>query len=100
MNERQRTFLLTGLLDRFGRGEPGFESDAAARAAWFRWRADLLEDRDFTVNDPGHRPAAFWRFEAGLTRDAFGWRWPRGCRSEEETTYKFYADATERERPG
>ena len=95
LNDRQRALLLTGL-DRFGgANDPGFEDEAHARAMWQRYRAELLTDRDFTVNDPGNRPWAFWKFDAGLKRDNFGWRWPRGCRNEAETVYRHFADAAE-----
>jgi hypothetical protein len=96
LNDRQRALLLTGL-DRFGQpDDAGFESDDHARQMWQRYRAELLADRDFNVNDPGYRPWGFWKFEAALKRNNFGWRWPRGCRSEVESVYKHYADEAER----
>lgn len=41
----------------------GFESEAERRAAWGRWRAELIESINL-----GTRPAAFWGYEPDIPR--------------------------------
>jgi hypothetical protein len=64
---RDRTHSLTGDLELALRHGPGFcavsedYSERELRAAWERHREALLAE----PREPGHRPWAWWRFEAG-----------------------------------
>ena len=66
MTESDMKFLMRGTGDFFGAGEP-FDGDmAAARRAWKRHRASIMQT--WINENPGSRPAAWWRFDAKEAR--------------------------------
>jgi hypothetical protein len=69
-------------------GEPGFESEEHARAAWEANRDRLMAENCH----PGERPWAYWTYDWELerVRDSHGdltFTWPAPIQSEEEMVY-------------
>jgi hypothetical protein len=85
LNYGQRSLLLTGH-DFFALpGEPLFASEEEERAAWQRYRVELLASNDFnTTTCAGMRPPAVWLYDYGLRRVVWPreFDWPRGIASE------------------
>ena len=64
--EWQLTYLLTGDLAGSVEVLLWAEDSEAVRSAWEDWRDGLL--RDFTRDNPGRRPAAWWSYDAPAPR--------------------------------